>query len=171
MKQYNPVREGLKKHPSSHAYYLTLKERAKNGLTAIELDWYRARQKAFEPEVYEAEMAAGERRVAMDYARKLSTDDLMAVLSERDTPALMNETTAQRDGYHESAHMLKNALRRAEAERDRWRDLATRLAKQHEPYVPLFPSDEVRRRTVSGSILDEIYRLNEIDGPAVPKEV
>jgi len=73
----------------------------------------------------------------------------------------MDELIAQRDGYRATAHMFKEALREAEESRDKWRDLATRLAKQHEPYVPMFPSDESRRRTVSGSILDEIYRLNE----------
>ena len=84
MRRYNPVREGLKKHPTAHAYYLTLKERANNsGLTAIEWDWYRARQQQFEPEIYEAERLAGERRVALDYARKLTVDDLKMVLDEK----------------------------------------------------------------------------------------
>lgn len=41
---------------------------------------------------------------------------------------------------------------------NRWRELAVQLAKQHEPYVPMFPSDEVRRRSVSGALLDEIYK-------------
>jgi hypothetical protein len=84
MRQYNPVREGLKKHPTAHAYYLTLKERAnKDGLTAIEWDWYRARQQQFEPEVYAADLAAGARRVALDYARKLTIEDLQVILAEK----------------------------------------------------------------------------------------
>lgn len=82
MREYNPVREGLKKHRSAHDYYLTLKERAKIGLTALEWDWYRARQKAFEPEIYAAEMMAASRRVAMDSARKLSIEDLRTILDE-----------------------------------------------------------------------------------------
>ena len=73
----------------------------------------------------------------------------------------IGDVIAQRDGYRASVHMLTDALRRAEECRDKWRDLATRLAKQHEPYVPMFPSDEARRRTVSGSILDEIYQLEK----------
>ena len=84
MRQYNPVREGLKKYPTAHAYYLTLKERAnKDGLTAIEWDWYNARQKEFEPEVYAAEQAEGARRLALDYARKLTVEDLRMVLGEK----------------------------------------------------------------------------------------
>jgi hypothetical protein len=90
MRQYNPVREGLKKHPTAHAYYLTLKERARTGLTALEWDWYRARQKEFEPDAYAAEMKEGERRVAIDYARKLSVDDLKAVLAEHEALAVSN---------------------------------------------------------------------------------
>lgn len=94
MRQYNPVREGLKKHPTAHAYYLTLKERAKTGLTAMEWDWYRARQKEFEPELYAADIKAGERRVALDYARKLSIEDLKAVLAEREASAVTNGARA-----------------------------------------------------------------------------
>ena len=84
MRAYNPVREGLKKHRTAHDYYLTLKVRANaTGLTALEWDWYRARQKEFEPKVYEAERLAGERRAALDYARKLSIEDLKTVLDEK----------------------------------------------------------------------------------------
>ena len=77
------------------------------------------------------------------------------------TGTSLGDVTAQRDGYRASVHMLKDALRSAEESRDKWRELATKLAKQHEPYVPMFPSDEARRRTVSGSLLDEIYRLDK----------
>lgn len=40
-----------------------------------------------------------------------------------------------------------------------WKRLAIGLAKVHEPYVPQFPNDEVRRRTASGALLDEVYEL------------
>ncbi len=84
MRAYNPVREGLKKHRTAHAYYLTLKERASGaGLTALEWDWYSARQKEFEPEFYAAERVAAERRLAMDGARKLSVEDLQTILNEK----------------------------------------------------------------------------------------
>lgn len=52
-------------------------------------------------------------------------------------------------------------LQRSSERTEQWRSLATRLAKQHEPYVPMFPSDAVRARSVSGALLDEIYRLEK----------
>jgi hypothetical protein len=83
MRAHNPIREGLKKHSTAYGFYLTLKERAEVGLTALEWDWYRARQKEFEPEVYAAEMLAAQRRVSMDCARKLSIEDLQTILDEK----------------------------------------------------------------------------------------
>lgn len=84
MKAYNPVREGLKKHSTAHGYFLTLKERANNGgLTALEWDWYRARQKEWEPEVLAAEEAVASRSNALDRARTLSVEDLEMVLAEK----------------------------------------------------------------------------------------
>lgn len=50
----------------------------------------------------------------------------------------------------------------------RWRSLATSLAKLHEPYVPMMPSDAVRRRTASGSVLEEIYNLDRACINAAP---
>ncbi len=84
MKAYNPVREGLKKHSTAHEYYLTLKVRANGaGLSATEWDWYRARQKEIEPEIYEAEQIAAQRSNAMNSARKLSIEDLQTILDEK----------------------------------------------------------------------------------------
>lgn len=83
MKQYNPIKIGLKKHRTAHSFYLALKEQAKTGLTAIEWDWYRARQREFEPEIYKAEMREAERRNAITSARKLSIEDLKIILAEK----------------------------------------------------------------------------------------
>lgn len=84
MKQFNPVKEGLKKHRTAHAYFLTLKERANNGgLTAVEWDWYRARQKEWEPELLKKEREEDARNYALDRARTLSINDLEAILKEK----------------------------------------------------------------------------------------
>lgn len=83
MKQWNPIRDGVKKYGSSRAYFDVLKERAKTGLTAMEWDWYRARQKEWEPDVLAAEMAAADHRIALGYARKLSIEDLQMILAEK----------------------------------------------------------------------------------------
>lgn len=48
-------------------------------------------------------------------------------------------------------------LRKQLDQANEWKQLAVDLAKAHEPYVPMFPSDAARRRTVSGSLLDRIY--------------
>jgi len=84
-KSENPVRIGIKKHGNSHAYFNSLKARivATGSLTAIEWDWYRARQKEWEPEVLEAEMKEADRRIAIDYARKLSVSDLREIVAEK----------------------------------------------------------------------------------------
>lgn len=85
MRDYNPIIEGIKKHGLAKNFFLELKERVKagRGLTAREWDWYCARQKEWEPEVLAAEEAAAARSNAMDYARKLSVEDLQAVLAEK----------------------------------------------------------------------------------------
>lgn len=78
------MREGLKKHSTAHAYFLTLKERANSGgLTAVEWDWYRARQKEWEPEVLVAEQAAAARNYSLKHARSLSADDIKMILDEK----------------------------------------------------------------------------------------
>ena len=84
MKPYNSVREGIKKHGSSRAYFLTLKERAKSGLTTIEWDWYRARQREWEPDVLAAEQEATRKKMDMDHARRLSVDELREILREKE---------------------------------------------------------------------------------------
>lgn len=60
MRDYNPIMEGIKKHGLAKNFFLELKERvnAGCGLTAREWDWYRARQKEWEPDVLAAEEAA-----------------------------------------------------------------------------------------------------------------
>lgn len=85
MRDYNPILEGIKKHGLAKNFFLELKERVKagKGLTAREWDWYHARQKEWEPEVLAAEEAASDRLLAMDYARKLSIEDLKTILSEK----------------------------------------------------------------------------------------
>jgi hypothetical protein len=85
MREPNSIIEGIKRHGLAKNFFLELKARldAGGGLTAREWDWYRARQKEWEPDVLAAEMAAADRRIAIDYARKLSIDDLRMVLSEK----------------------------------------------------------------------------------------
>lgn len=85
MRDYNPILEGIKKHGLAKKFFLELKKRVKagQGLTAREWDWYRARQKEWEPDVLAAEDAAAGRRLAIKYARKLSIDDLKTILSEK----------------------------------------------------------------------------------------
>lgn len=84
MKEYNPVKEGIKKHGDARVYFLALKERANSdGLTACEWDWYRARQKEWEPDVLAAEEREARRSNDMDAARRLSNADLQSVLAER----------------------------------------------------------------------------------------
>jgi hypothetical protein len=81
----NPIAAGLARHNgNTRAFYEALKERAKReGMTAMEWDWYRARQKEWEPDVQAREMEEATRRIAMDAARKLPTEDLMLILAER----------------------------------------------------------------------------------------
>lgn len=84
MKNYNPVKEGLKKYGSAHAYFLTLKEKAATeGMTAMEWDWYSARQNEWEPNVLAAERTAAHHKNAMDRARTLSIEDLQSILAEK----------------------------------------------------------------------------------------
>lgn len=64
---------------------------AGQGLLAREWDHFDALEKQLEPEAYAERQTASLRRVAMDYARKLTTADLEAVLSERHSPELSNE--------------------------------------------------------------------------------
>lgn len=85
MRGYNPIMEGIKKHGLAKNFFLELKERVKGGrgMTAREWDWYRARQKEWEPEVLAAEEAAAARSNALDYARKLSVEDLQMIIAEK----------------------------------------------------------------------------------------
>lgn len=85
MRAYNPVIEGIKKHGLAKNFFLELKGRveAGNGLTAREWDWYRARQKEWEPDVLAAQEAAARRSNDLDAARRLSFDDLKMVMDEK----------------------------------------------------------------------------------------
>jgi hypothetical protein len=79
----NFVASGIKKYGTKD-YFLILKEKSKGaGMTAQEWDWYRARQKEWEPDVLAAEMKEAERKISMDRARKLSIKDLRDLLEER----------------------------------------------------------------------------------------
>lgn len=78
---WNPVGEGIKRHSSAHAYFLELKTKTK--MTAMEWDWYRARQKQWEPEAYAQDMAKARHRSAMKSAEVLSDDDLRSILAAR----------------------------------------------------------------------------------------
>lgn len=85
MKQFNPIMEGIKKHGLAKNFFFELKDRLKagNGLTAREWDWYRARQKEWEPEILAAEMAAARKRNALADARTLSIEDLQMIIDEK----------------------------------------------------------------------------------------
>lgn len=85
MRNSNPIASGLARHGGgTRAFYEELKGRAKlHGLTAMEWDWYRARQRQWEPEVQASDMAEAGRRIAIEKARELSTEDLEAILAER----------------------------------------------------------------------------------------
>lgn len=83
--KFNPVKSGLKQHGSPRAYFRALKEQVatKSTLTAMEWDWYRARQREWEPEVLLAEMEAAGHRLDLEHARRLSVDDLKMILAEK----------------------------------------------------------------------------------------
>jgi hypothetical protein len=85
MRDYNPIMEGIKKHGLAKNFFLELKERVKsgNGLTVREWEWYRARQREWEPEVLAAEEGEARRSNDMDSARRLSIEDLQSILAER----------------------------------------------------------------------------------------
>ena len=75
--------------------------------------------------------------------------------------------------YAREVELLQEELSRAaahhkrlDAQVERWKSLAIRLARVHEPYVPMFPSDAARKRTTSGALLDEIYEFER--SSAVP---
>ena len=80
----NLIKEGLERYRNPYAYFLSLLEKAATeGMTAMEWDWYRARQKAWEPDVLVAERAAAHHKNAMDKARTLSVEDLQSILTEK----------------------------------------------------------------------------------------
>jgi hypothetical protein len=87
IRPYNPIREQLKSGKPSRVLYDELKARKSHGLTAIEWDWFRARQQEWEPEEQARERAEASRENAMRYARQfLTTDDLRELLNERPSP-------------------------------------------------------------------------------------
>jgi hypothetical protein len=85
MRHLNPVQIGLKRHSSARKYFDELKKQIERdgAATAVEWDWYRARQREWEPEVLAAEMAAAGHRIDLEHARKLSIEDLQAILDEK----------------------------------------------------------------------------------------
>lgn len=84
MRRVNAVTQGIKQHGDPRAYYESLKVRAAaGGMTAIEWEWYHARQKQWEPEAYEKYLAEVDRSIAMDRARTLSIADLETLIAEK----------------------------------------------------------------------------------------
>jgi hypothetical protein len=80
----NPIRAAMKKGRSARGIYEDLKAKAKgNGMTAIEWDWYRARQKEWEPELFEQDRLDARRNNNLAAARELSLEDLEIVLAEK----------------------------------------------------------------------------------------
>ncbi len=86
LKPVNFVKEGFKKYGNPRAFYKALKEHihAGEGLTAQEWDWYRSRQKEWEPDQFVKDRKRSDDAIAMKFARTLSTADLRSILGERE---------------------------------------------------------------------------------------